>query len=502
MFLIENVTVILKALLAGTICTSIFFLFCLFYRRMMRERYEQARRTAAERYAPPVDSCLGGALPVPDLVQVLKRPDSAAERDGIVDLLASRATPGSIERITEIQLATGQVTRWARAAFGKQGDELVAAARSGPIFPGRVRRSKILDFFRAMQIFALPRAAAVRHLGGLAPAFAHPFLVRAMADPSPRVRQAAIAAMGEARLAVAIPIVLETLIRSVEADNDLSIRDVKSAVVSFPMESLDGLLPGLKHQDPRVRFVVVDAIREICGKAAAQSHLRSNDFSPRLYRAFLNDLMRDSNADVRARSAEVIGHFHDDDSRQALARLMEDENEFVRLHAVRAARHYRELIEALTARVSDSFWRVREAAVNALAELTASGAADLYSFFLACDDRYASEQIADELQRGGRVPYLLAMAADRGLNRERALKACRKLAVLGKSSLLVSALPFLDAPDAQIEIMKILSAHPTPQFVTVLADLARSDPGPIREFATMLLQRVQVASLKTAVGWD
>jgi HEAT repeat protein len=501
-FLIENVAVILRALLAGILAISIFFLFCVFYRRFARKRYEQAREAAGRRYAQAVEDCLNGTSQLAPLVHLLKAADSAAERDGIRDLLLSRSNPATVQRITTIFYEIGEARRWARAAFGKRGDALVEAAFHKQLFLEHKETWRPLDWIRSMQLFALPRAIAVRYLGELAPEFAHPLLVEAMRDPSARVRQTAVAAMGRAQFPAAIPIILAELAKAVQEGNDLSVRDVKNALVRYGLEQLDAFLPALTHGDARVRFLVTDAVREIAAKAARRSRLRKNDFSPQLYYAFLDTLSADPDPDVRARCAEVVCHFHDQRSEQTLARLIGDDNEFVRLHAIRAARDYRDLAPALMPRITDSSWRVREAAVNVLAGLGARGATEIYSFFVSCTDRYASEQIADELQRGGLVPRLLAIAADDGPDRDTALKACRKLAVMGKSSLLVSALPYLDSVQTQIEIMRALSERPTPRFLQVLSDLAGSAVKPVAQAAAALLQLHEQRQWRTAAGLD
>ncbi len=502
MFLIENVAVILRAVLAVILAVSAFFLVCVFYRRVKQKRYQESREGVRARYAQSVDDCLNGTIDVAAVAALLKAARSAAEREGVRELLISRAGPDTIHRITEIVYATGEARRWARAVFGnKRGDALVEAAAGKGEVGDRRRRWRVVDAVRRMQIFALPRAIAVRHLGRLAPAFAHPLLAEAMHDPAPYVRQTAVAAMGSAGFPAAIPIILDELSKAVQSGNEISVRNVKNALVRYGVDHLDRFIPWLTNADARVRFLVTDAAREICGRAARRSALRKNDFSPRVYTVFLDVISCDANPDVRARCAEVICHFHDDRSQRCLVRLMDDENEFVRLHAVRAARDDGELVQPLLGRISDRCWRVREAAVNALAGLGGHAVNAIYSYFITCDDRYGSEQIADEIQRGGLVPRLLATAAA-GSDSRLALAACRKLVGIGKTSLLLSALPVLDSAETQIEILDAMSESPTPRFLEVLAELSHSAAEPVRRAAMSLLRKFELQRLKAAAGMD
>ncbi len=138
--------------------------------------------------------------------------------------------------------------------------------------------------------------------------------------------------------------------------------------------------------------------------------LNKNDFSREFYEVFIERLVSDEFADVRARCAGVIHHFRDDRTTDALRKLLCDENEFVRLHAARACgdRSYAAVKSELSKLLADSKWRVRQAAAESLRALGKEGMEELYRQLVTTQDRYTSEQITDEMQRSGAIEDLAA----------------------------------------------------------------------------------------------
>ncbi len=123
---------------------------------------------------------------------------------------------------------------------------------------------------------------------------------------------------------------------------------------------------------------MVDSAREICNRAAEGGVLNKNDFSPEFCEAVLGHSAVDTSSDVRARAASIVKHFRDKRAVETLRKLLGDENEFVRLHSVRACadRYYMDLIPEVTKLMKDPKWRVRESAAKALAEI-GGGLSDL-----------------------------------------------------------------------------------------------------------------------------
>jgi hypothetical protein len=270
----------------------------------------------------------------------------------------------------------------------------------------------------------------------------------------------------------------------------LPVASIKTALVRYPISYLDQFAPFLDDADPHYRFVVVDSIRQIC--EAAKFGLNAGDFPESLCQWFVKKAAQDESIDVRARSARVIRHFHDAAAVLTLRGMMLDKNEFVRLHAVRASADpcYSELIGDIIGRITDARWRVREAAVKTLAAFGAAGRQRLARYFLDTTDRFAGEQIMEEMQRSGIIAGMLpALSGDDG-EFTLTVGVFAKMVRLGKTSLLVdllghelrmsrwappgsSAEPITrSAQKARARLLDLLLASPTVELVAALQSLA------------------------------
>jgi HEAT repeat protein len=342
-----------------------------------------------------------------------------------------------------------------------------------------------------LKMLAVPRALALDNLGRLAPEYAEVFLAEGLRDPSGFVRRVAIEHLGRNRFPAAIPLLLEELRKAIEVGNDVSLRSMKSALVGYHVEDCDLFLPYLTHPARRVRFFVVDSIREICNQAAGEGLLAKNDFSPNFCRIMLEVAVTDEFADVRARAAWVVRHFRDQQAKDVLRKLIRDENEFVRLHAVRACGHraYVDLTPDIVPRLTDTRWRVREAAVGTLARFGPAGLDELYRYFVTCPDAFACEQITEEVQRKGLVDDLVASLAGSVDEAALARGVVQKMAVMGKTSLLIDALAASRHADARIQLMECLAASPNEELLAVLAMIAETSSGQVKSRASQILHQ-------------
>ncbi len=507
MLLLEDLTTLVLWLLFTVLTVNLVFLCFLFYRRISHNRYYIAKDAARERYRPVVDDFAAGALTVETAATLLQDATSEAERDALEELLLAVAKQENTVRVTELLFAIGFVERWARTAFGRQrGQALIRhALRSDKTRVTLGVRKGYFNFLRRIRLFSVPRALAVDHLGRLEPNFSIVFSAEALHDPGTDVRQLAIYAMGQHRHPAVIPLLLQELEKAIQAGNDVSLRTTKSTLTCYRLEDLYHFVPYLSHPNWRLRFFVVDTVREIANRAARDTILNKNDFSAEIYEAFLQRVASDKYPDVRARGAAVIGHFGDSRALQALRQLLRDDNEFVRLHAVRACadRRYAEIIPDLVRRMSDPRWRVREAAAKALTTFGVSGVDELYKHFVGTTDQYSSEQISEEIQRAGLTQDLVAaLVSDK--DAELAAVVCQKMAILGKTSLLYSALlsPGV-APEARLQLMEALAEAPTDDFIRHLGQIRSADLGPLGARADFLLQKMATASgghLRMATG--
>lgn len=491
MLFIEDLASVVLWLLATVLSLNLLFLVFVFYRRLARQRYYVDKDAARSRYSRVVSDFIQNDITVDRAVVLLKEATSQAERDAVREILLAQVDSNNSERISEVFFGLGYVDSWAREAFGRRrAKKLVEASmrRVKASISTQVADSILNPLYR-MRMFSVPRSLAVDHLGRMAPDYAQVFTAEALHDPAAEVRRVAIANMGRNRHPAAIPLLLEELRRAVEMGNDVSLRSTKAALVCYQLDDLQHFVSHLAHPNRRLRFFVVDSIREICNRAAKHMLLNKNDFPQELYEAFLEQVVGDEFADVRARSSAVIKHFRDKRALAALRALVTDENDFVRLHAVRACadRYYAGLIPDMVARLGDTRWRVREAAVKTLAAFGTSGSNELYRCFTKTKDQYVSEQITEEIQRGGLTVDLVAALTMGGEDRDLAMGVCRKMALMGKSSLLVSAVASLAEPEPRILLMDALMLAPTEQFLSVMDTIAQSDPGPVGDKARRLL---------------
>lgn len=491
MFSIDVVAEFLGWMIGLTLAVAASFQIILLGRRSARARYFQRKDAAKERLAQPVERFLSGAADLGSTMRLLGPLRDAAERDAVAELAGRAEDAARSARRSRLLWRTGHVHRWAEAAFGKQADAIVAAAfaQSGT-GPPKAFVSKRAHVLLRRRIFAVPRALAVHELGGLAPAHASVFLAEALHDPSVYVRRRAVECMGENAHPASVPHLLEELRRAVEEGNDVSLRTIKSALVRFRIADMEPFLPFFRHPTERMRFFVIDTLREICQRAGQGGLLGESAFSPAMRKVVLEECARDGFADVRARAAGVIRHFQDAAAVRALHGLLQDENEFVRLHAVRACVHsvYKPLIPDLLQRVTDLRWRVREAAVKALLDLAPQGQEQLYHFFASSRDKYACEQTAEELESRGLIRKLVAdLALGRAVGTH--LAVCRKLLEMGFTSMLITELGRIAKPELQISFTEALQLASPEEILAVLREVAEPHPEGEHAGALQLLYR-------------
>lgn len=539
MLLIEDLILVTIWLLVTVIAINLVFLAFVFYRRWWRTRYYRAKDEARERYRRAIAEFVAGEVAVQTTAGSLAEAKAPPERDAIQELLLDGITPQNADRITELFYALKYVEHWSRTAFGrKKSTELMRRSQVREQVPiSTAVEESWLNRFRQMRVFSVPRALAVDHLGNLAPENAQVFMAEALHDPSTEVRRVAVAAMGRSRNPAAIPLLLDELHKAISEGNDVSLRTTKAALVCYQLADLQYFIPHVTHPNPRMRFFVVDTLREICNRAGRKGSragsgissragsgvgsgvgsgigsgvrpgsgigsgagsgtlttglLTRRGFPPELCEVLLQHSVNDSFADVRARAAALVAHFRDAQAVEALRKLLGDENEFVRLHAVRmcADRYYGDLIPEVLKCMADTRWRVREAAVKTLGAFGVAGLSELYKYFVSTGERYESEQIAEEIQRTGMVDSLLTALGSGGETSRLAEAVCRKLTVMGKTSLLTNAVAQRIPTEARLLLMEALMAAPTPRYVAILETLAETDGGPVGQKARDLQRQV------------
>ncbi|HEU5336159.1 MAG TPA: HEAT repeat domain-containing protein [Terriglobales bacterium] len=465
------------------------------YRRLARARYYKRKDLARAQFAGSVKEFVDGSLRLEDAAVRFQQARSRPAKDAVRDLLLLTISERTnAEAVSELLFALGYVERWARIAFGRRrARRIIRASRLSQSAGRAIRlRRSALRPIRRRKLLSVQRAVAVYYLSRLAPARARVFLEQALVDPAQDVRLAAV--LGLRGDPAGIPLLLEELRSSVEEHNDVSLRAIRSALVWCDMGSLQQFVPGLTHRNARFRFLVLDAVYQICRRVSKERPLTSSDFPAQVRHILQHEAAQDSSPDVRARCAAVIAYFHDANGIAALRQFMRDENEFVRLHAVRGSAHpaYQELFPEISARLTDPRWRVREAASQTLLTFGQPGVDSLLRLFVEVPDQYAAEQIAEEMQRSGVLNTLLA-ELNSGTSIATCRAVCARLVSLNKTSILADAVASSElAPAHRLWLMDALSTRPNRYFLEVLRGLAATQDE-IGARALALVQRLAPA---------
>jgi len=345
-----------------------------------------------------------------------------------------------------------------------------------------------------LRLLAVSRTVAVGRLGRLSPEFSSVFMREALQDPSPNVCRAAVAAIGRNPIPEGVRVLLEELRKAVRGETELPIRSIKTALVRYPASDLCHFTAFTDEPNSRFQFLAIDSVREICWKALG-TPAGAIEVPQNLRAWFMEKAVRNSSADVRARSAVVVSYFRNPRAKETLRALLCDENEFVRLHTVRACAdpYYADLIGDILQRITDRKWRVREAAVRTLASFHQPGWQQLQTLLVDTSDRYACEQIIDELQRSGTALEIVSelsefSPSDKG---QQAIDVCSKMVRLGMVSFLTDLLNDNQTLRARTRLFEVLSKSEAPQFVWVLQRIARTENDPLRAKAELLLRQRQ-----------
>ena len=483
----------MKWLACGVISIDLGLVIFILFRRAAHNRFYSRKDAAQRRYSVIIAECFGGKVSL-ERSALLLNAGGGPEREAARTLLLGSIRATTQRQATDLLVALGFVQEWTEQAFGKRraGELLRSITQdqrvSAPLQPTSRRRPKARRF-RRWRVFSISRAVAVSRLGRLSPEFSGRFMQEALRDPSPYVGRMAVTSIGRNQIPDGVPILLQELRRSVDGETELPIRSIQTALVRYSIAELRHITFYLKHGSARFRFLAVNSIREMCARAES-AHSGGLEFPAELRRWFLEEAVRDESPDVRARSAGVIGHFRSPEAMQALRLLMGDPNEFVRLHSVRASAdpYYAGLIGDTLRRITDQRWRVREAAVKTVGSFQTTGRQQLEQYFLDTTDRYASEQIGEELQRSGTALRIVAALATSGSEGTRARKVCCKMAELGMVSLMAEELASEKSIDLRTQLLDVLSASATPQFIDALRWIVARQADPLNRRAEALLR--------------
>jgi HEAT repeat protein len=486
-FLIEHVTEVVFSILIILLLANGAVIALAITRRQRRERYFQRIDELRKQYNPVIAALLAGGLDYARGLRALKG-ISGLDREFILEqlCLVKQPTPAQLPVLRRLCEDLGLVKLWQRQVAG-QFD--VATLRDTLARPEGL-------FQLVGRLRFLLRAKSAENLGTIRHQPSWPLLLKALDDPHSDVQMAALrslAAIGEPESFPALVgrmhgVVLNPATR-------LSLRSVKTALISFPLTQAPALAPSLTHAHRRIRFFATDIIREMVEHQAASDVdfiLERKIFPEDLRELFLTRLCFDDNPDVRARAAPVIARLPDPRSVLVLLTLLGDSEWFVRLHAVRALARpqFQPQAAEIARRLTDPNWMVREAAAQTLLTFGQLGVNQLFEDFLSSPDRYSREQIADEMQRSGLILTLVAQYHDARDGREK--HVIEQLAHMGKTSYLLALLA--SAPDKALrkKFLEDFGRHPDAQIQKWVREVAIREADPeLRALARAALQPAQ-----------
>jgi len=392
-----------------------------------------------EIYGPVIARLLAGKLGYDQAFYVLNA-ISTPDRLAVLELLCleKKPSPAALPLIRELCYYLGMVEIWQQ--------RLSQRADAVP-FRTLLAHPKTL-WLRLTHLGFLERAKSAENLGAIRHQPSWPLLVGALRDPHPDVQQVAERALA----AIAEPQSFGPLVRRLHTavlDPGAGIcpRSVKAALSSFPLEQAAQLLPSLQHEHPEIRLLATDIVRQMVRRRTRHEPglvLGPEDLGPELFDLFLTTLCFDESSEVRARAVSVIAQLQGPAATAALFTLLNDEQWFVRIHAVRAmARHPCLFQLTETDRcLSDPHWLVRQTTAKTLCLLGAPGLTEIFEHFLRTQDRSVRDQIAEELQRAGLIPIALRRYDSHALGREARLleQLVEQLVQMGKTRYLMEVL--------------------------------------------------------------
>lgn len=235
------------------------------------------------------------------------------------------------------------------------------------------------------------RIDAAQKLGLLRCKRAEPYIIKALNDKSKEMRNVAITSLGLIGAEDSIAHLVEYLKLTVQHKEEASFRLVKSALIGgFGEASLPYLIGEAKNPSWQIRSHVIDTIAEI-------GDVR--------FSSILLEALNDPEPEVRAKAAKGVGKTRDSTASRRLIELSDDRDWVVRLHSLRALGEIGSVegIDAVKNRLSDPNWHIRQEASRALLRIGDAAVPSLTTMVRQDQDRFAREQVLEELQRSGLI---------------------------------------------------------------------------------------------------
>jgi HEAT repeat protein len=238
------------------------------------------------------------------------------------------------------------------------------------------------------------RALAAEKLGRIGPLNGTRHLIDALKDPSKDVRSVALRSLAMVSDVRSFPLLTKELPQMAKREDGVFISTLKNALVSLGEPIVPFLLDKIDRYDERMLSIVIESLGEIGSREGVPALVAQLAYT---------------NPEIRAKAAKALGKINDP---SAIPSLLGMENEpiwFVRLQVCRALGLTKDPrgIHFLTIMLLDENWQVRTAAAESLRRISAPVFSDLATILMVSGDRYAKEQIAEEMQRSGIVDELI-----------------------------------------------------------------------------------------------
>lgn len=244
------------------------------------------------------------------------------------------------------------------------------------------------------------RALAAERLGVMGASQSSLFgLIRALKDPSKEVRSVALRSLTQIADERSLPFLVKELPQMVNPEEGVFISTLKNAMIRMRESLLPALLPQLETYDARTLCLGIDCLGEIGSKKAT---------------SYLIPLLSHADPEVRAKTAKALGKIQDPSVIPNLLAMDQEPVWYVRLQVSRSLGLFRDprAIDFLMKRLLDENWQVRAAAAEALLKIGPPALSAIVEMLKVNKDRFAKEQIAEELQRSGMVEEMVHSLAD------------------------------------------------------------------------------------------